>query len=88
MTKKADKADTLNYEGLERVARFARLITLDLVKDPQRPDYLKVERTSGNAGSRDTVRATSAPMSCSIIASARSMPEAMPAEVQMRPSAI
>jgi Tol biopolymer transport system component len=53
----SDDTDTLNYEGMERVARFARLITLDLVKDPQRPDYVKVERTMGNAGSRDTVRA-------------------------------
>lgn len=53
----ADDTDTLNYEGLERIARFARLITLDLVKEPQRPDYLKVERSSGNTGSRESVRA-------------------------------
>ena len=53
----ADDTDTLNYEGLERITRFARLITLDLVKDAQRPDYLKVERAAGNAGSRESVRA-------------------------------
>lgn len=53
----ADDTDTLNYEGLERIGRFARQLTLDLAKDGPRIDYAKVERTAGNAGSRDTVRA-------------------------------
>ncbi len=51
-----DDTPTLNYEGLERVTKFARAIVLDLVKDPQRPDYLKVER-AGGSGSRETLRA-------------------------------
>src|SRR5690606_22044820 len=53
----ADDTDTLNYEGIERIAKFARTLTLDLVRDPERIDYVKVERSSGNVGSRDTVRA-------------------------------
>lgn len=53
----ADDTDTLNYEGLERIGRFARQLTLDLAKAGPRIDYAKVERTAGNAGSRDTVRA-------------------------------
>jgi Tol biopolymer transport system component len=52
----ADDTPTLNYDGLERVTKFARAIALDLVKDPQRPDYIKVERASGG-GSRETLRA-------------------------------
>jgi hypothetical protein len=52
----ADDADTLNYEGLERIAKFARGITLDLVNEPARPDYVKVEKSS-SGGSRDGLRA-------------------------------
>jgi Tol biopolymer transport system component len=52
----ADDADTLNYEGMERIARFARGITLDLLNEPARPDYVKVEKSS-SGGSRDGLRA-------------------------------
>jgi hypothetical protein len=53
-----DAADQLNYEGLERITRFARNILLDLAKEPSRPDYVRVERASANAGgSRDNLRA-------------------------------
>jgi hypothetical protein len=52
----ADKASTLNYEGLERVTKFAAGIVRDLVAAPDRPDYLKVERMD-TGGSRETLRA-------------------------------
>jgi len=51
-----DDADTLNYEGLKRIAGFARALVLDLAKDPARPEYAKVERSS-TGGSRDALRA-------------------------------
>ena len=51
-----DVADKLNYEGLERVTRFARGLVLDLAADAARPDYVKVER-SGGPGGRDALRA-------------------------------
>src|SRR5262249_9798296 len=44
-----DTAEKLNYEGMERIATFARGLALDVVKSPERPDYVKVER-SGSAG--------------------------------------
>jgi Tol biopolymer transport system component len=54
----SDAADHLNYEGLERVTRFARNILLDLTKEPSRPDYVKVERVSAaGGGSRENLRA-------------------------------
>lgn len=53
----SDDTGTLNYEGMERVAKFARSLVLDLVKDPQRLDYAKVERASMGGGSRETLRA-------------------------------
>jgi S1-C subfamily serine protease len=53
-----DAADLLNYDGLERITRFAGNILLDLVKAESRPDYVKIERASGaGAGSRDNLRA-------------------------------
>jgi hypothetical protein len=53
----SDDAETLNYDGMERVAKFARSIILDLVKNPERPDYLKVERAKPQPGDRETLRA-------------------------------
>ena len=49
-----DTAEKLNYEGLERIAKFAKQIVLDLVQAPERPDYAKVERSS--AGRRVRAR--------------------------------
>ncbi len=40
-----DDADTLNYEGIERVTKFARTIVRDLVKPGARPDWAKVDRS-------------------------------------------
>ena len=51
-----DTAATLNYDGLERIAHFARAITLDLATESTRPDYVKVAR-SAPGGGRDNLRA-------------------------------
>jgi Tol biopolymer transport system component len=52
----ADDTDTLNYEGMERVAKMARRIVLDLAKEGARPDYVKVQK-SDKGGARDGLRA-------------------------------
>ncbi len=51
----ADDPDTLNYEGIERITQFASNMIQDLVVESERPDYIKVEKTS-QGGSRDTIR--------------------------------
>jgi Tol biopolymer transport system component len=52
-----DTADKINYEGLERIAKFSQQLVLDLAQIPERPDLAKVERTSQEAGGRETLRA-------------------------------
>src|SRR4051794_1934127 len=52
-----DTADKINYEGLERIAKFSEQLVLDLAQAPERPDLAKVERTSQEAGGRETLRA-------------------------------
>jgi hypothetical protein len=52
-----DTAEKLNYEGMERIGKFARGLILDLVKSPERPDYVKVERSGSAGGGRDSLRA-------------------------------
>ena len=52
-----DTAEKLNYEGLERVSKFSQQIVMDLVQTPERPDLAKVERSSQDAGGRETLRA-------------------------------
>ena len=51
----ADDPDTLNYEGIERITQFASNMVQDLVVEGERPDYIKVEKTS-QGGSRDAIR--------------------------------
>ncbi|MDP6251786.1 MAG: M20/M25/M40 family metallo-hydrolase [Verrucomicrobiota bacterium] len=51
----ADDTDTLNFEGLERITKFAGNMVRDLAKGGERPDYLKVEK-SNQGGSRDAIR--------------------------------
>lgn len=53
----ADKASTLNYEGTERVSRFAKTLIKDLANGSTRLDYLKVERSDKGGSSRETLRA-------------------------------
>ncbi len=52
----SDDTDTLNYEGMERITKMARQITLNLVKEGARPDYVKVQK-SDKGGARDGLRA-------------------------------
>ncbi len=40
-----DDPETLNYEGMVRIAEFSRIIVADLIKNPERPDYLKVAQS-------------------------------------------
>ncbi len=51
-----DTADKLDYPDLARIAKFAQGIILDLVENPERPDYEKVEQSSINGASRDMLR--------------------------------
>ncbi len=52
-----DTADKINYEGLERIANFSQQIVLDLAQAAEKPDLAKVERTTQDAGGRETLRA-------------------------------
>lgn len=40
-----DDPETLNYEGMVRIAEFSRAMVADLIKNPERPDYLKVAQS-------------------------------------------
>jgi Tol biopolymer transport system component len=52
-----DTPATINYEGAERITRFAEGIILDLAKNGSRPDYVSVARSDGGGGSRENLRA-------------------------------
>ena len=52
-----DDIDTLNYDGLARISKLASGIVLDLIRAPERPVYVQVERSQSTEGSRDTLRA-------------------------------
>ena len=52
-----DTAEKINYEGLERIAKFSQQIVLDLAQTPEKPDLAKVERSAQEAGGRETLRA-------------------------------
>ena len=51
-----DAPDTLNYEGLERIARFMALLTRSLAAEPGAPDYVATEKPESKA-SRASLRA-------------------------------
>ena len=51
-----DDINTLDYEGIERITRFAALLADDLAKTDSRPSYVKVERSNAPGG-RDSLRA-------------------------------
>jgi S1-C subfamily serine protease len=53
----SDTAEKINYEGLERIAKFAQGIVLELAQSSERPDVAKVERRAQEAGGRETLRA-------------------------------
>ena len=52
-----DTPDRINYDDLERVARFAALLTRRAANRAEPLAFVKVERTLQQGGSRDTVRA-------------------------------
>ena len=51
-----DKADRINYEGMEQVAKFAQAIISDLLATSERPDYLQVAQSSAASGVREQLR--------------------------------
>jgi len=51
-----DTPDTLNYAGIERVTKFALALTKDLAAAKERPNYVKVDRSEREGGSRDALR--------------------------------
>jgi len=51
-----DKADKINYEGMERIAKFAGTIISELLASAERPDYLKVAQSSAAGGVREQLR--------------------------------
>ena len=52
-----DRAASVNYADLDRVARFASIFARKVSALESPPDYLEVKRTSQSAGGRDSVRA-------------------------------
>ena len=52
-----DDPETLNFNGIERISDFAHGIVLDLISADARPEYVRVERSQSEEGSRDTLRA-------------------------------
>ncbi len=53
----SDTADKINYEDLERVARFSALVVSKLANLEAAPEFVKVAPRTDQGGSRDTVRA-------------------------------
>ena len=52
----SDTADKLDYEGIERIAKFARAIVSDVASAEERIPFSRVERAD-SGGSRDNLRA-------------------------------
>src|SRR5439155_16005217 len=52
-----DTADKLNFKGMERIARFADSIIVDLAKSAEPPAYAKVEQSAPAPGGRENLRA-------------------------------
>ena len=51
-----DDADLINYDDLERVARFGALLARRVANLEEAPEFVAVARTAAQTGSRDTVR--------------------------------
>ena len=52
-----DDASTLDYDGMERIARFAERMIVDVVEADERPQYAKVEPTKSQSGGRGSLKA-------------------------------
>ena len=50
-----DDSETVNYPGLERIARYGAAVATHLVREPEPPDFVRVERT-GQAGGQMQIR--------------------------------
>ena len=44
----SDDTDRINFAGMARIADFAELFLLDVLRRPRRPEFVKVERRGGN----------------------------------------
>lgn len=53
----SDRAELINYEDLERIAQFGAILTEKLTHLEEKPEFIKVARSTQAGGSRDTVRA-------------------------------
>jgi Tol biopolymer transport system component len=52
-----DDPETLNYDGMERIANFAKLMVLDIAKESEPLDYVKVPRKKEKSSMRGSLRA-------------------------------
>ena len=53
-----DTPEKIDYDGLERICRFASQLVQDLVESAEKPDFARVERSAQQeSGSRETLRA-------------------------------
>lgn len=52
----SDDTDKVDFEGIEKISKFASLLAKDLVEGEKRPDYVKVERSNA-PGARESLRA-------------------------------
>jgi hypothetical protein len=52
-----DDPETLDYDGMERIAAFAMLMILDVAKQTEPMDYVKVARKKEKSGTRGAMRA-------------------------------
>lgn len=52
-----DDPETLDYDNMERIAKFAKSIIADVVKKGERPDYVEVEQPKSKSTERPSTRA-------------------------------
>lgn len=53
----SDDADTINISGMGRIANYTELVLLELLRRPQRPEFVKVARPTTNSPGRVALRA-------------------------------
>jgi Tol biopolymer transport system component len=51
----SDDTEKVNFDGIERITKFARLIVNELLSADSRPEYVKVDKSSA-PGARDALR--------------------------------
>jgi hypothetical protein len=51
-----DDADKLQYDGMERIGKFAAAMVMNLEKRTEKPNYLQVAQSKDQAGSRANMR--------------------------------